>query len=83
MSWNDLSLKDKADYIKESVNNGIYNLSDIRNRYNMYANGDYKPSESIKKRIINWEGSSMRTNRSFQAEANDFNRVIPSSIRSN
>lgn len=82
MSWNELSLKDKANYIKESVNNGIYNLSDIRNRYNMYANGGYKPSESIKKRITNWEGSSMRTNRSFQAEANDFNRVIPSSIRS-
>lgn len=82
MSWNELSLKDKADYIKESVTNGIYNLSDIRNRYNMYANGGYKPSESIKKRITNWEGSSMRTNRSFQAEANDFNRVIPSSIRS-
>ena len=82
MSWNELSLKDKADYIKESVNNGIYNLSDIRNRYNIYANGGYKPSESIKKRIANWEGSSMRTNRSFQAEANDFNRVIPSSIRS-
>lgn len=82
MSWNELSLKDKADYIKESVNNGIYNLSDIRNRYNMYANGGYKPSESIKKRITNWEGSSMRTNRSFQAEANDFNRVISSSIRS-
>ena len=82
MNWNELSLKDKADYIKESVNNGIYNLSDIRNRYNMYANGGYKPSESIKKRITNWEGSSMRTNRSFQAEANDFNRVIPSSIRS-
>lgn len=82
MSWNELSLKDKADYIKESVNNGIYNLSDIRNRYNIYTNGGYKPSESIKKRITNWEGSSMRTNRSFQAEANDFNRVIPSSIRS-
>lgn len=82
MSWNELSLKDKADYIKESVNNGIYNLSDIRNRYNIYANGGYKPSESIKKRITNWEGSSMRTNRSFQAEVNDFNRVIPSSIRS-
>lgn len=82
MSWNELSLKDKADYIKESVNNGIYNLSDIRNRYNMYAEGGYKPSESIKKRITNWEGSSMRTNRSFQAEADDFNRVIPLSIRS-
>ena len=48
----------------------------------MYADGGYKPSESIKKRITNWEGSSMRTNRSFKAEADDFNRVIPSSIRS-
>lgn len=82
MNWNELSLKDKAYYIKEAVNNGIYNLSDIRNRYNKYDDGGYKPSESIKKRITNWEGSSMRTNRSFQAEANDFNRVIPSSIRS-
>ena len=48
---------------------------------NQYAGGGYKPSESIKRRITNWEGSSMKTNRSFAAEANDFNRVIPASVR--
>ena len=49
---------------------------------NQYAQGGYKPSESIKRRITNWEGASMKTNRSFAAEANDFNRVIPAEIRS-
>lgn len=48
---------------------------------NEFAQGGYKPSESIKRRISNWEGSSMKTNRSFAAEANDFNRVIPASVR--
>lgn len=48
---------------------------------NQYAGGGYKPSESIKRRITNWEGSSMKTNRSFAAEANDFNRVIPANVR--
>lgn len=41
----------------------------------------YRPSESIKSRIADWEGASMKTNRSFEAEAKDFNRVIPASLR--
>lgn len=49
---------------------------------NKFDNGGYAPSESIKKRITNWEGASMKTNRSFSAEAKDFNRVIPASVRS-
>lgn len=48
---------------------------------NTYASGGYIPSDSIKKRITNWEGSSMKTNRSFEAEAKDFNRVIPTDVR--
>ena len=48
---------------------------------NTYANGGYMPSDSIKKRIANWEGASMKTNRSFEAEARDFNRVIPTEVR--
>ncbi len=48
---------------------------------NEYGDGGYKPSESIKKRISTWEGSSMKTNRSFAAEASDFNRVVPASVR--
>lgn len=49
---------------------------------NEFAKGGYIPSASIKKRISNWEGSSMKTNRSFEAEAKDFNRVIPEEVRS-
>lgn len=46
-----------------------------------YAKGGYKPSAAIKSEIANWEGSSMKTNRSFEAEAADFNRVIPAAVR--
>ena len=81
MSWNELSLKDKADYIKESVNNGIYNLSDIRNRYNIYAEGGYIPSNKIKKDIANWEGSEMKRNVPFSKVTRQFNATIPASIR--
>lgn len=42
-----------------------------------YKNGGYKPSAKIKKQISTWEGSSMKTNRPFEAEALDFNRVLP------
>ena len=49
---------------------------------NKYGNGGYAPSESIKKRITNWEGESMKTNRSFAAEARDFNAAVPAEVRS-
>lgn len=44
---------------------------------NEYKDGGYKPSSRIKKQIANWEGSSMKTNRSFEAEARDFNASLP------
>lgn len=50
-------------------------------KYGIFANGGYIPSDSIKKRIANWEGSSMKTNRSFEDEAKDFNRVVPAEVR--
>lgn len=57
----------------------------INNEYadggNLFANGGYSPSAKLKKDIATWEGSSMQTNRSFEAEAKDFNRVIPTGIR--
>lgn len=77
MNWNELNIKDRADLIKKAIKDGIYNLNDIRNTYNTYANGGYKPSNSIKKDISIWEGSSMKTNRSFEAEAKDFNKYLP------
>lgn len=38
-SWNDLSIKEKADMIKVGVKNGLTNMSDIRQKYNEFANG--------------------------------------------
>lgn len=81
-TWDSLSLADKAEMIKVAVANGITALPEIRSAYNEFAKGGYMPSASIKKRISNWEGSSMKANRSFEAEAKDFNRVIPEEIRS-
>lgn len=81
-TWDSLSLADKAEMIKVAVANGITTLPEIRSAYNEFAKGGYMPSASIKKRISNWEGSSMKTNRSFETEAKDFNRVIPEEIRS-
>ena len=39
-------------------------------------NNEYVPSESIKKQIIKWEGSSMKTNNSFENEAYYFNKYL-------
>ena len=75
--WEDLSMKDRASLIKIAVDNGVYDINEIRGSYNQYKNGGYKPSASIRKTITNWEGSSMKTNRSFEAEARDFNGVLP------
>lgn len=80
-AWDSLSLADKAEMIKVAVANGIMTLPEIRNTYNEFAKGGYKPSENIKKKISNWEGSSMKTNRSFEDEARDFNRVVPTEVR--
>lgn len=37
----------------------------------------YAPSDSIKRQIAEWEGDSMKTNRSFDAEARDFSQYLP------
>lgn len=86
--WDDLSISDKAEMMKVAIANGITTLPEIKKVYNEFAKGGrmnasqgYTPSDSIKKKIANWEGSSMRTNRSFEDEARDFNRVIPSEVR--
>lgn len=39
MSWNNLSMKDKASYIRMGVENGITDLDTIREVYNKFANG--------------------------------------------
>lgn len=47
MSWNDLSMAERAKYIQLGVSNGITNLSHIKDTYNSYAEG------GIKSTIIN------------------------------
>lgn len=88
LDWDDLSISDKAEIMKVAIANGITTLSKIRRTYNEFAKGGrmnvsqgYVPSDSIKKRIANWEGNSMKTNRSFEDETRDFNRVVPAEIR--
>lgn len=83
-NWDELSLREKSDIIMEAVRNDITSLRDIKQAYNEYANGEYtdnpnlflkggyKPSQAIKDYISNKEGASMKTNRSFEAEAKDF-----------
>lgn len=39
MSWNDLSMKDKASYIRMGVENGITDLDTIKEVYNKFAEG--------------------------------------------
>lgn len=39
MSWNDLSMKDRASYIKLGIENGITDLDTIREVYNKFAEG--------------------------------------------
>ena len=38
MSWKDLSIRDKAAIIRQSVSDGIYNLGEIRNRFDKGGN---------------------------------------------
>lgn len=72
----------------DSLNNLALNTSPEMEEVNYAANGGklkkpgYRPSSLIKKKISDWEGFSMKTNRSFEAETKDFNRVIPEEIRS-
>jgi GH24 family phage-related lysozyme (muramidase) len=75
--WKDLSMLERAALIKLGVDNGVYDVGKIKDSYNQYKDGGYKPSAAIKKRISNWEGSSMKTNRSFEEVARDFNASLP------
>ena len=76
--WKDLSMSERAAFIKLGVDNGVYDINEIRDSYNKYKDGGYKPSVSIRRRISDWEGpQSMKVNRSFEDEARDFNAALP------
>lgn len=48
MSWNDLSMKDRASYIKLGIENGITDLDTIRGIYNKFAMGGDTRNEELK-----------------------------------
>ena len=47
MKWNELSMADRANYIKLGVANGIIDLNTISSTYNMYANGGSTRRERV------------------------------------
>lgn len=47
MSWDNLSMSERADYIKLGVLNGITSLDTIRATYNNYANGGSTNTEQV------------------------------------
>lgn len=53
MSWKDLSMADRAEYIKAGIQNGITDLSHIEESYNEYENGKLEASNSIEKSLLN------------------------------
>ena len=91
-AWDDLSMTEKSEMMRVAVRNGITNLQDIRRKYNEFAGGGYKPSDTIKKRIAAYEGAAMNgaidplsgkwdKNDSFENEAARFYAALPESIR--
>ena len=45
--WKDLSIKEKAALINIGVNNGLYDLEDIKSSYNKYAEGGHLDDDEI------------------------------------
>lgn len=51
-NWDELSLRDKAEFIKVGVRNGLTSISDIREQYNKFDEGGYTtPEEEALKKI--------------------------------
>lgn len=86
-----------GDVLQPSVDDSmLYNSGEGDIQYqgepNSYARGgrlfapggtttQYTPPQYLRNDIARWEGSSMKENRPFEAEAADFNRVIPQNVR--
>ena len=77
MNWSDLSMKDRASYIKLMVENGIYNLNSIRTIYNSFAEGGpikaTKATPTLKKK--SWE-----TDEEYEERINSYSNVDTAAI---
>lgn len=77
MNWSDLSMKDRASYIKLMVENGIYNLNSIRTIYNSFAEGGpikaTRATPTLKKK--SWE-----TDEEYKERINSYSNVDTAAI---
>lgn len=77
MSWNDLSMTDRAAYIKLMVQNGIYNLNSIRAIYNSFSEGGpikaTRATPTLKKK--SWE-----TDEEYENRISSYNNVDTATI---
>lgn len=77
MNWSDLSMKDRASYIKLAVENGIYNLNSIRTIYNSFAGGGpikaTRATPTLKKK--SWE-----TDEEYEERINSYSNVDTAAI---
>lgn len=77
MNWSDLSMKDRASYIKLMVENGIYNLNSIRSIYNSFAEGGpikaTRATPTLKKK--SWE-----TDEEYEERINSYSNVDTAAI---
>lgn len=77
MNWSDLSMKDRASYIKLAVENGIYNLNSIRTIYNSFAEGGpikaMRATPTLKKK--SWE-----TNEEYKERISSYSKVDTAAI---
>jgi len=85
--WSDLPIREKREYIRAAVRQGMRDMPSIRKAYNEFAKGGNlydgwtMPSQQMRDDISRWEGALMATNRSFGDEARDFIRALPAGVR--
>lgn len=83
-AWDNLSVKEKADIMKVAISNGITNLSDIKQRYNEFAEGgDIEPEKyyAIMERVAEENNAEWNRDRIKEGERpltvdEDFVRIL-------
>ena len=71
-AWDNLSVKEKADIMKVAISNGITNLSDIKQRYNEFAEGG-PVEESTFTSELDWSPESWFSKRAAKPDGTYYN----------
>ena len=74
--WDNLSMADRAKYIKLAVENGVTELAEIRNIYNSYAEGGYLGDEkhpvTLPEVVVTPQSSALARSREAERPNADF-----------